>query len=149
MFIVFNRDALLAELTTGPKISKFKGNDAYTFDQNDEARFMSIEAWDSYMSSFSYNPSGLLGGRVTDLVNDSATPVYADEILPFNITITFSNEYGKKAMITLYGVELLNEGIGFSIDSTTTEKAYTFVCRAVDSMEPVDDDNPGKIYSTW
>lgn len=144
----------MAELTTGPKISKFKGNDAYAFDQNDEARFMSIEAWDAYMSNLA-SPSGFLDklfnreGEVIDLVNDSATPVYADEILPFNITITFSNEYGKKAMITLYGVELLNEGVGFSIDSTTTEKAYTFVCRAVDSMEPVDDDNPGKIYSTW
>ena len=57
--------------------------------------------------------------------------------------------YGKKAKITLYGVELLNEGMGFSIDSTTTEKAYTFVCRSVDSMEAVDEDNPGKIYSTW
>ena len=45
--------------------------------------------------------------------------------------------------------ELLNEGMGFSIDSTTTEKAYTFVCRSVDSMEAVDEDNPGKIYSTW
>lgn len=153
VFIVFNRDALLSELTTGPKISKFKGNDTYTFEQNDEARFMSIEAWDAYMSNLA-SPNGFVGGgetggTVTDLVNDSATPVYADEILPFDITITLSNEYGKKAKITLYGVELLNEGMGFSIDSTTTEKAYTFVCRSVDSMEPVDDDNPGKIYSTW
>ena len=100
------------------------------------------------------SPNGFTGGgetgaTVTDLVNDSATPVYADEILPFDITITLSNEYGKKAKITLYGVELLNEGMGFSIDSTTTEKAYTFVCRSVDSMEAVDEDNPGKIYSTW
>ena len=153
VFIVFNRDALLSELTTGPKISKYKANDTATFLENDEARFMSIESWDKYMSNLA-SPNGFTGGgetgaTVTDLVNDSATPVYADEILPFDITITLSNEYGKKAKITLYGVELLNERMGFSIDSTTTEKAYTFVCRSVDSMEAVDEDNPGKIYSTW
>lgn len=153
VFIVFNRDALLAELGTGPKISKYRANDAYAFEENDEARFMSIDKWDAYMSDLA-SPNGFVGGgetggTVTDLVNDSATPVYADEILPFDITISLVNEYGQKAKITLYGVELLNEGMGFSIDSVTTEKAYTFVCRSVDSMEVVGEDNPGKIYSTW
>ena len=153
VFIVFNRDALLAELGTGPKISKYHGNDAAAFEENDEARFMSIDNWDKYMSNLA-SPNGFVGGgetggTVADLVNDSATPVYADEILPFDITISLANEYGQKAKITLYGVELLNEGMGFSIDSVTTEKAYTFVCRSVDSMEIVGDENPGKIYATW
>lgn len=153
VFIVFNRDALLAELGTGPKISKYRANDAATFEENDEARFMSIDNWDKYMSNLAspngFTGGGETGGTVADLVNDSATPVYADEILPFDITISLSNEYGQKAKITLYGVELLNEGMGFSIDSVTTEKAYTFVCRSVDSMEVVGEENPGKIYSTW
>lgn len=89
------------------------------------------------------------GKTVQNLVNDSATPVYADELLPFDITISFANEYGQKAVVVLYGVELLNEGIGFSVDAITTEKAYTFVCRSVDTMKAVGDDNPGKIYITW
>ena len=153
VLVSFDRDALLAELGTEQKISKFKGNDAYAFMSNDEPRFMSVEDWDKYMSELA-SPNGFTGGGETggtpaDLVNDSATPVYADELLPFDITITLANEYGQKASIVLYGVELLNEGMGFSVDSLTTEKAYTFICRSVDTMKPIDENNPGKIYSTW
>lgn len=120
---------------------------------NDEPRFMSVEDWDKYMSELA-SPNGFTGGGETggtssDMVNDSATPVYADELLPFDITITLANEYGQKASIVLYGVELLNEGMGFSVDSLTTEKAYTFICRSVDTMKAIDENNPGKIYSTW
>lgn len=93
--------------------------------------------------------AGTTGATIKDLVKDDATPVYADEILPFDITITFANEYGAKATTVLYGVELLNEGIGFSIDSTTTERAYTFVCRSVDTMKAVDDNHQGNISTTW
>ena len=129
VFISFDRDALLEELGTEQKISKFKANDAYAFMSNDEPRFMSVEDWDKYMSELS-SPNGFTGGGETggtpaDMVNDSATPVYADELLPFDITITLANEYGQKASIVLYGVELLNEGMGFSVDSLTTEKVIT------------------------
>ena len=153
VFVSFDRDALLAELGTEQKISKFKANDAYAFMSNDEPRFMSVEDWDKYMSELA-SPNGFTGGGETggtssDMVNDSATPVYADELLPFDITITLANEYGQKASIVLYGVELLNEGMGFSVDSLTTEKAYTFICRSVDTMKAIDENNPGKIYSTW
>ncbi len=89
-------------------------------------------------------------GTMKDMVKDDATPVYADEILPFDITISFANEYGAKATTVLYGVELLNEGIGFSIDSTTTERSYTFVCRAVDTMKAVGvKGHKGEISTTW
>ena len=57
------------------------------------------------------------------------------------LTISFANEYGQKAVIVLYGVEILNEGSGFSIDNVTSEKACTFVARRVDYMRPVDRTN--------
>lgn len=66
-----------------------------------------------------------------------ATPVYADEIPPFDVTISFGNEYGQMARIVIYGVEILNEGTGFSIDNVTSEKACTFVARRVDTMRAV------------
>jgi len=61
-------------------------------------------------------------------------PKYSDEIPPFDITISFLNEYGQSAKMTIYGVEILNEGMGMSIDDITTEKACTFVARAIDDM---------------
>lgn len=153
VFIQFDRDALLCELGQEQLISKYKANDVYTRRENGEPEFMSVEDWDKYMSSLA-SPNGFTGGGETggttnDLVTDSAVPVYADELLPFDITISLANEYGQKAIISLFGVELLNEGLGFSIDSVSTEKAYTFVCRSVETIKSLDNDTKGKIYSTW
>ena len=152
VFISFNRDALLAELGD-ITISKYKANDAAWLADQDAAKFISIEQWDAYMSNLA-NPSGTTGvageiGETKNLVTDEAKPKYADEILPFDITISLANEYGNKAVTVIYGVEILNEGIGFSVDAPTSERAYTFVARSVDTMKPVDEDNLGVITTTW
>ena len=100
------------------------------------------------------NPNGTTGvvgtvGDTKNLVTDEAKPRYADEILPFDITISLANEYGNKAVTVIYGVEILNEGIGFSVDAPTSERAYTFVARSVDTMKPIDEDDLGTITTTW
>lgn len=90
---------------------------------------------------------GVTGGSQSSLVSKVA-PKYADEILPFDITITFANEYGQKATVVIYGVELLNEGTGYSIDSVSSERAYTFVARSIESMKGLDETNDD-ISTTW
>ena len=152
VFVSFNRDALLSELGDKP-ISKYKANDAAWLADKEAAQFISIEQWDAYMSDLA-NPNGTTNqageiGDTRSLVTDNAKPKYADEVLPFDITISLANEYGNKAVTVIYGVEILNEGIGFSIDAPTSERAYTFVARAVDTMTPVDEDNLGVITTTW
>ena len=152
VFISFNRDALLAELGD-ITISKYKANDAAWLADQDAAQFISIEQWDAYMSNLA-NPNGTSGtvgtiGDTKNLVTDQAKPKYADEILPFDITRSLANEYGNKAVTVIYGVEILNEGIGFSVDAPTSERAYTFVARSVDTMKPVDEDDLGIITTTW
>lgn len=59
------------------------------------------------------------------------TPFYADQIPPFNITLSAANEYGDIAQMAIFGVEFLNEGWGISIDDLVSEKQYTYVCREV------------------
>ena len=150
VFISFDRDALL-EALGDISISKYKANDAgWIANNTDKKPFMSISDWDAIMSDLA-NPNGQSGdvGNVAALVTDEAKPKYADELLPFDITISFANEYGAKAVTVIYGVEILNEGIGFSIDSPTSERAYTFVARSVDTMTPVDEDDLGIITTTW
>ena len=61
-------------------------------------------------------------------------PHYSDEIPPFDITISFLNEYGHASQMSIYGVEILNEGMGMSIDDITTQKSCSFVARAIDDM---------------
>lgn len=151
VFTVFNRDALIEEFKdklNGENlgIQKFKANASHK-------NYLSIEEWDAQMSGYTgYNegPSdnGELSGKVSDLVGKYA-PVYADEILPFDITITMANEYGQRAVLVIYGVELLNEGSGYSIDSVTTEKAYTFVARRVDYLRALDEDTDQNFTATW
>ena len=152
VFISFNRDALLAELGD-ITISKYKANDAAFLADKNAAQFISIEQWVAYMSDLASNKdtAGQVGtiGATNNLVTDEAKCHYADEILPFDITISLANEYGNKAVTVIYGVEILNEGIGFSVDAPTSERAYTFVARSVDTMTPVDEDNLGIITTTW
>ena len=63
---------------------------------------------------------------------------YSDEIPPFDISISFLNEYGNAAAMSIYGVELTNEGMGLSIDDITTEKACSFVARGLSDMNAGD-----------
>ena len=64
----------------------------------------------------------------------ASRPHYTDEIPPFDITITFLNEYGHASEMSIYGVEITNEGMGLSVDDITTEKACTFVARGLSDM---------------
>ena len=56
---------------------------------------------------------------------------FTDQILPFDITIAGANEYGAAASAKLYGVEILNEGFGTSIDDTVIEQQATFVAQTI------------------
>ena len=66
-----------------------------------------------------------------------ATPWYSDQILPFDITLTGANEYGAMCAAKIFGVEILNEGSGISIDDAVTEMSATFVARVVEPMSAV------------
>ena len=148
VFIVFNRDALLSSLGDR-KISKYKGNDVVTILNEYDTRFLSMDKWDDYMTNAALDNAGQPDEYTNALVNDQAQPIYADELLPFDITISCANECGQRAVTVIYGVEILNEGVGFSIDSPTSERAYTFVARAVDSMVPVAGDTENRIWTSW
>lgn len=140
VFVSFDRDALMKGLqeyaTKAASFQRIGGE----LNMNP----ISINEWDRKMTE---NIGAGQGGAVTSdkaidytkKVAVTATPHYADEVPPFDITISFANEYGQKACMVIYGCEILNEGSGFSIDSLMAEKACTFVARRVDTMTPVED----------
>lgn len=151
VFTVFDRDALIEEFK-----DKLNGETlgVQKFKSEGSREYLSIEDWDSQMSSFATggstepNANGTTDGTVSDLVG-IYQPIYADEILPFDITISFANEYGQRAVLVIYGVELLNEGSGYSIDSVSSEKAYTFVARRIDYMKSLSGDANASISASW
>lgn len=64
-------------------------------------------------------------------------PWYVDQIPPFDIVVIAANEYGKAATMRIYGVEILNEGSGFSIDDIVIENQMTYVCRTILPWQPL------------
>jgi len=60
-----------------------------------------------------------------------AAPWYSDQVLPFDITLAGTNEVGAAATMRIFGVEILNEGYGISIDDAVSEMQATFVARTV------------------
>ena len=77
-----------------------------------------------------------IGGTIDQLDNLSvsevggskelADPWYSDQILPFDVTIAGANEYGAMAAAKIFGIEILNEGWGSSIDDAVSEMQATF-----------------------
>lgn len=76
-------------------------------------------------------------GLVTEVSIDRvwAKAQYADQIPPFTIVITAGNEYGAHAMMKIFGVEILNQGSGMSIDDITTDEACTFTATRITPWE--------------
>lgn len=66
-----------------------------------------------------------------------AAPWYSDQILPFDITLAGTNEIGAATTMKIFGVEILNEGSGVSIDDAVTEMQATWVARLVEPWQSV------------
>ena len=60
--------------------------------------------------------------------------ILIDQIPPFNIIITFNNEYGDVATMGIYGIRMVNEGATFSIDDMITEQTNTYVAQDIDML---------------
>lgn len=123
VFTVFDRDAL-KELKSSTIVYRQGMNDSGTYDA--DGNFI---AADLVLPHTDMKPK-----RNSDAWIIESTPHYSDEIPPFDITISFLNEYGQSSEMRIYGIEILNEGMGLSIDDITTQKSCSFVARGMDDM---------------
>lgn len=117
IFQVFDRDALWQIISAHEEDFKFwtRTSNALSVDVNNTPYFKDrINDWKR--QSYAYS---------------SYVPFYADQIPPFDITLTFLNELGNMARMDIRGVEILNEGMGMSIEDMAMEQAMTFIARAV------------------
>lgn len=60
--------------------------------------------------------------------------LYADTLPPFDITLTFGNEYGQCAFQKIYDVDILNESSGVSVDTIVLERQLTYIARRISPM---------------
>jgi hypothetical protein len=91
----------------------------------------SVGAQDVFTSSLVRTTGPSIGATINQIDNltltevggdkELASPWYSDQILPFDVTIAGANEYGAMAAAKIFGVEILNEGWGSSIDDAVSE----------------------------
>jgi hypothetical protein len=66
-----------------------------------------------------------------------ASAWYVDQIPPFDVTLAAANEYGALSSMRIFGVELLNEGYGVSIDDIVSEQQFTYIARTLIGWTPI------------
>lgn len=152
VFMQFDRDALMEEMrkeyggkTPAMMFQTFKANAGSLENQilnglrstsADGQDTYGVATWDEQMTNLGY---GATGEFDPDNLTGFYTPEYADQLMPFNVTITMANEFGNRSGMEIYGLQILNEGSGFSIDDVVTAKAYSFVARKIKGIEKKDD----------
>lgn len=58
----------------------------------------------------------------------------ADMLPPFDVVLTFANEYGKFARMKILGVTIVDEGGTMSVDDLVTEQTYTYMARGIQPL---------------
>lgn len=64
----------------------------------------------------------------------------ADMLPPFDIVLSFFNEYGLAAKMKIYGVTIVDEGGTMSVDDLITEQTYTFMARGIQPLISMEND---------
>ncbi len=150
VFAQFDRHALLEELQAvrkgaagGTTKRGLFADDSDTADYsnqgivlpmaNQESSILGVDTWGHTMTSAI---SGDAGAYVSfeQLLSQTfhrTKPWYADQLPAFHITMTMANEQGQAASMRILYCEILNEGVGMSVDDTVIEQAMTFVARKI------------------
>lgn len=143
IFTQFDRDALLEEMRksykNAPSVMQYQAFRATNQSSQEFADAMrssenpyGIETWDSIMTRLGYAQGGDFNA---ESLTDFYDPEFADQLMPFNISIVMANEFGQRAGMEIYDVQILNEGSGFSVDDVMVSKAYTFVARKIKGIQ--------------
>lgn len=86
------------------------------------------------------NPELLNSGEGKN-INESY--VVMDEMPPFDITITFNNEYGQNSYLRIKGIVIVNEGQVMSIEDMITENTMSYMATDIEVMKPYGYEYPG------
>jgi hypothetical protein len=102
-------------------------------------RIPSTEDFYSSNSSASSNFNNSIGSEIQDAYANAFTqPLdYADQLPPFDVTLTMLDNQGAGAYMVIGGVEVMNEGGGFTVDDLTNQTAYTYVAKYVRPLTPI------------
>jgi hypothetical protein len=158
VFAVFDRDALIEELKQvwediAPAAMFTAAGNLLKRGKEDFMSALSLTNWNAVTSGgtdingYSVSEVGEVQPKQTGSDDKTLVDVppgfsvirkdnimYADMLPPFDITMTFANEYGQTAFQKIYDVDILNEGSGVSVDSIVMERQMTFIARRISPL---------------
>lgn len=157
VFAVFDRDALLEELTDENTWGQIAPDAMFTAAGNLTTRTkdgnfenaLSMSAWNT--TSSAVGRIGSSGDTVDNAISTNAVGkvvnipqgfglinrqniLYADTLPPLDVVMTFANEYGQAAFQKIYDLDFLNEGSGVSVDSIVMEREMSWIARRISSI---------------
>lgn len=127
VFVVFDRSALLEAMRDRPYIAN-----RYSIPEGFEISDVNLDTIEIVPGII--GPAvGSASPTVSRIALDKviAAPNYVDQVLPFDVVITASNEYGAVARMMIHGVEIMNIGSSLSVNDITTDEACTYLATAV------------------
>lgn len=110
--------------TSAIKPSKQEGSNGAPSQYDSEYNYF-VEKWGK--GDDIYVPAGFSPIRGENIV-------YADTLPPFDVTLTYANEYGQTAFQKIYDVDILNEMSGVSVDTIVMERKMTFIARRISPL---------------
>ncbi len=86
-------------------------------------------------------------------IKDKGVYPLADMLPPFDIILSFSNEYGMSSNMKIFGVSIIDEGGTMSVDDLLIESTYTYMARGIQPIDAyvpktVVDEIPDREYPT-
>ena len=134
VFVTFDRDSLLetmAESTNKPWLNK---DETANLNLN-----KSTVATSSGVAGGSISVAGQAGlaGDNPYAFTENMDAQLADQLLPFNITLVGASEYGNVSKMTIFGVELMTEAGGVSIDDLVLESQMAYIAKGITKWQPV------------
>lgn len=105
----------------------------------------------SYVKAYTRGPRTIAGSMIFTIFHEHAfaklmramvaaeknrelSSLIPDQLPPLDLTILFANEYGQTSEFRIYGLEILNDGVTYSIEDLLSENVIQFVARDVDPL---------------
>lgn len=123
----------MAASTFAAKPGSLESSSANPLRANDSTAAINAAIESSTLGGGEGQGANALNANIVDRAVGSivSRPMYADQILPFDVTLSSANEFGKGSVMRIIGLEILNEGSGISIDDTSNEIQMTYLARLI------------------
>lgn len=86
-------------------------------------------------------------GKFKEALAEQGYAPLGDMLPPFDVVLSFFNEYGLAAKMKIYGITIVDEGQTMSVDDLITEQTYTYMARGIQPLVQLDSGEDRNIYS--